>query len=443
MLRRIWPDRLGGQIALLLSLALALEFAGTEWLFNRIEGASDRDEHARYLISHMMVANHVAEEEAPEKRQAKLENLWQSSPRFTWYPASQVQPARNDPKNLKALSKFSEEAKGLRNLQSGNVGHNFYARWQLRDGSWVQVQGGQAPRNGLPYPRHLGSLLMLLICVGLVANVVARKIIQPLRDLSDHADGMDRVIDKQAEIEGPYEVRQVAQAYNNLQRRMAAQVEERLQSLAAVSHDLRTPIARMSLRASRVEDAQLRAQMMQDLGEMESFVGALLDYLRGADPESDRLVNVASLLMTIIYGAQDLGHQAEYHGPAKLEVMAKPIKLQRIVQNLVENAVRHAGNVDLYLSQQHGGIEILVEDDGAGLPPDQLSRVLEPFVRIEGSRNRQTGGAGLGLAIVKKSVDRMGGRISLENRADGGLRARIFLPITPDDHAPMDVATAS
>ena len=222
-------------------------------------------------------------------------------------------------------------------------------------------------------------------------------------------------------------MRRVAAAFNAMQARLLDQVNERIQALAAVSHDVRTPIARLRLRAGNIGDHDLRTAIGHDLDEMEAFMRSLLDYLRGADPEDERLIDLASLVVTIVHDAQDMGSDVRYDGPATLELVTRPVKLQRAIDNLVQNAIRHAGQAHIRLSQDEAGVHILVEDRGPGIPADQIETLFEPFRRLEGSRNRNTGGAGLGLAIVRRSITRLGGTIRLENRRGGGLRATVTL----------------
>lgn len=430
--RRFWPDRLGGQIALLLSLALALEFIGSEWLFQRIENRAMLEARARDLSQHMQVAENLLMQLPQDQRKAKAAALWSGAVRVGWAPAaaSTTLATAADDQSARALQAQLRLISGEKfaKLSVRQQGQATVSQWQLRDGSWASVRSDSLRQDRTALRRHIGALSMLVLCVAVIAIVFARKISQPLQKLADHAEGVGRSGEAAAVVEGPFEVRQVAAAYNDMQARMAAQVEERLHALAAVSHDLRTPIARMRLRAAKVNDPALRGHIERDLEEMEAFIGALLDFLSGADPEADRLVDVASLLLTIVHGEQDMGHDAAFQGPEKLEFLTKPVKLQRVMLNLVQNAVRHAGQVVVTLTHQPGGIEILVEDQGPGVAEDQLEKIFEPFARLEASRNRSTGGAGLGLAIVRRSISRMGGTIGLENRREGGLRARIHLP---------------
>jgi signal transduction histidine kinase len=429
MWRRLWPDRLGNQIALLIALALLLEFWGSEWLFRRFEQQRVDEQHVVYLIDTLVRADRIIADIPPAKRPQHIAEVWNDGVQLQWHsapPSSALVVTEAKPMLLEASGKAA--ARQLKEFHIVSAGHIISGRWRLKDGSWLSFTSQRPKSHVAMLQRHIGSFLILLASLIVISMIIARQISRPLGLLADHADGVGRTTDAPAREMGSYEVRRVARAYNDLQARMAFEVEDRVQSLAAVSHDLRTPIARMRLRVGQVENADLREQMEQDLMEMNSFIDAVLDYLSGSDPESDQLTNVGSLLMTIAHGYQDMGQDVDYIGPSLLEFSTRPVKLQRVVSNLVQNAVRHAGSAKIYADFTQKGLEIRVEDDGAGIAADQLERVFEPFTRLEESRNRKTGGVGLGLSIVRRMLDRMDGHIRLENRAEGGLRAIVALP---------------
>lgn len=213
-----------------------------------------------------------------------------------------------------------------------------------------------------------------------------------------------------------------------MQSRLLAQLHDRLQSVAAMSHDLRTPLARLRLNASTVEDSETRVALEEDVREMEGFVASVLEYLRGEEPEPERRTDIASLVMAVAEEQRDAGVDIDYAGPHRLEVNSRPLKLKRLVRNIVQNAARHAGNARVRIEDLPDSTVIVVEDDGPGIPSELMDAVFEPFRRLETSRNRGTGGSGLGLAIGRRLVDRLGGTIELTNRPAGGLKAVICLP---------------
>ncbi len=425
---RFWPDLLGGQIALLLFGALFLEFLGSEWLFSRIETGVLAKERASQLAQQIGVADRLMMELPPADRQATAPRLWREPLTFAWQ--SDASAIAGTGRNLapidRSLRTFQPALQG-RVLKLAGEGPSLVGAWQLGDGSWVTFRASGYLDTSRPLHGHIGAVLMLVVCVTILALVLARLLGRPLRRLADAADRVGRQEVVPVAEEGPREVRRVAAAFNAMQARLLDQVNERIQALAAVSHDLRTPIARLRLRTANVQDRELRASIDHDLQEMEAFMRSLLDFLRGADPEEERLIDLASLIVTIVHDAQDMGGDVQYDGPASLELITRPLKLQRAIDNLVQNAVRHAGKAEIRLSRDSGNVRIVVEDRGPGIPVDQLDLVFEPFRRLEGSRNRDTGGAGLGLAIVQRSITRLGGSICLENRVEGGLRATITL----------------
>ena len=420
---------LGGQVALLLFGALLLEFVGSEWLFNRIETGVLATERASQLAQQIGVADRLMSEIPAERRNAAAGRLWREPLVLGWRPGA---PAATgpDPDRAaagRALRRAIQPDLEGRAIWASPAGTSLVGAWQLGDGSWMTFRAAGYLDTSRPLHGHIGAVLMLVACVTIVALVLARLLGRPLRKLADAADRVGREEAVPVAEEGPREVRQVAAAFNAMRARLLDQVNERIQALAAVSHDLRTPIARLRLRAANVRNRTLRAAIDHDLDEMEAFMRSLLDFLRGADPEEERLIDLASLVVTIVHDAQDMGSEVRYDGPASLEWVTRPIKLQRAIDNLVQNAIRHAGQAEIRLSQGEDGVRIIVEDRGPGIPVDQLDTVFEPFRRLEGSRNRNTGGAGLGLAIVRRSITRLGGRIALENRPEGGLRATVTL----------------
>lgn len=443
--RRFWPDRLGGRIALLLFGALLLEFVGSEWLFSRIETGVLAGERASQLAQQIGVADRLMSETPPAGRNAAAARLWRAPLVLAWQPGAPAPAADPGSPPVERALRAIRPALDGRTIRLSAAGASLTGAWQLRDGSWMTFRAAGYLDTSRPLHGHIGAVLMLVACVTILALVLARLLGRPLRALADAADRVGREEAATVAEDGPREVRRVAAAFNAMQARLLDQVDERIQALAAVSHDLRTPIARLRLRTANVRDRALRAAIGHDLDEMEAFMRSLLDFLRGADPEDERLIDLASLIVTIVHDAQDMGSDVQYDGPASLELVTRPLKLQRAIDNLVQNAVRHAGRAEVSLARDDGGVRIVVADRGPGIPADRLDAVFEPFRRLEGSRNRDTGGAGLGLAIVRRSVTRLGGTVRLENRDGGGLSASITLPaaasgkgpaFTPRDRAP-------
>lgn len=241
--------------------------------------------------------------------------------------------------------------------------------------------------------------------------------------------------------EGPGEVRRAAHTFNTMQTRIKRFIQDRTQMLAAISHDLRTPITRMKLRAEFVDDDEQREKMLKDLNEMEAMIATTLSFARDdAANEATRTADVAHLLATLASDFRQAGSDVTYVGPDTLEISARPMALKRALTNLVDNAIKYGKRARVSLRQGGGEIEIAVDDDGPGIPTTEMERVFSPFYRIEGSRSRETGGTGLGLTITRNAIRSMGGDVELSNRAGGGLRARVILPVASAGSAFRDPA---
>jgi signal transduction histidine kinase len=306
---------------------------------------------------------------------------------------------------------------------------------RLPDGEWLNLGIRLTP----PRPWHSETFLaafalMTVAAMGLIFWAT-RRLTRPVRQLAEAADRLGRDVNAPPLPEdGPREVATAAHAFNTMAERIRRFVQDRTQMLAAISHDLRTPITRMRLRAEFVEDEEIRAKMLADLAEMEAMVNASLAFARDeAALEPTVPLDIAALARTVLDEASDAGDAPPeafaYSGPERLTVRARPIALKRALSNLVQNALRYGGAARIRIEPPAGGmVRILVEDDGPGIPPALLEEVFQPFRRLEDSRNRETGGSGLGLAIARNIARGHGGDVTLENREGGGLSAILSLP---------------
>lgn len=283
-------------------------------------------------------------------------------------------------------------------------------------------------------PRLLLNLGLIMVLAALALAGITRslkRLAQAAQAVGDDPDG--RSIDPK----GPIEVRSVIRAFNAMRQRLRDQLDERGRMLAAISHDLRTPITRMRLRVEMLDDAGLRARFTKDLDEMEALTGSTLEFMRtlGARPER-RPVDLNALLDSLREDAQAAGEVISIEGQAGTPVLAHPLALRRCLDNLVDNALRYGGRVHVEVRQTAQAVQVCVRDEGPGIPPEDLARVFEPFVRLENSRNRDSGGTGLGLSIARNLARWHGGDIVLRNRPDGaGLEAELTLPM-PSPAAP-------
>jgi protein-histidine pros-kinase len=232
------------------------------------------------------------------------------------------------------------------------------------------------------------------------------------------------------DLRGPQEVERVAQAFNGMQSHLLEHLDTRIKLLAAMSHDLKTPITRLKLRAEMLDDDAMREKFVRDLDEMQALVQETLAYLRDElSGVSLELCDVNSLLDAWLADRAELGQHPLRHGAAERPLATAPAALRRIVDNLLDNAYRYGqGDVELNIVDRADSLSLRVRDHGPGIAPEQLEQVFEPFYRLESSRNRSSGGSGLGLTIARHLAHQLGGQLTLENAADGGLCATLTLP---------------
>jgi signal transduction histidine kinase len=253
-----------------------------------------------------------------------------------------------------------------------------------------------------------------------------------LARLADAADAIGPAAGGTALAEtGPREVARAATAFNAMQGRIQAHLAERTQILAAISHDLQTPLTRLRLRSELIDDTVLRDKLLADLDAMQALVREGIAYARSAHSGSEaaRSVDLHALLDSLVCDYTDAGQPVTLEGAEGLMLETRPQALRRLITNLVDNALKFAGNAQLTAGRGEHGIFIAVRDDGPGIAPEELQAVMQPFYRVENSRSRETGGTGLGLAIAQQLAQALGGRLALRNREEGGLEARLTLPI--------------
>jgi signal transduction histidine kinase len=299
----------------------------------------------------------------------------------------------------------------------------------LRDGAWINVEFVAVESLPLATPGFIAwTAASVLLVLGL-SYYAFRRVTRPLEGLTRAAESLGRSGRTETLQEtGASEVRRAARAFNEMQGRIRRLLEDRMQMVAAISHDLRTPITRLKLRAEFVDDPEQREKMLRDLDEMETMIKETLALAReDANPEPRAKVDLVQLLGDSLEGMPQV--TLEIAPSVKGAVIeAQPIALKRAVVNLIENAVVYGKRAKVRLCETPKEFAILIEDEGPGIPEAELDRVFRPFYRLEASRNRDSGGAGLGLAIARSVVRAHGGDIVLKNRLEGGLQAAISLP---------------
>jgi signal transduction histidine kinase len=301
---------------------------------------------------------------------------------------------------------------------------------ELPGGVWLNVRTRLPPILFAPALPVLVSLGLMALGVVLVVILGVRRITRPLRELADAADRVgrgERVPPLRAG--GPIEVRRTTRAFDRMQDRLKRFVDDRTRMLAAISHDLRTPITTLRLRAEFVEDEEARRKILETLDEMQRMTEATLAFAREeASREETRTVDVQALVESVAEDFSDLGRDVEVAAGPRLACPCRALALKRALRNLVENALIYGRLARLRVERGPEGILIHVDDAGPGIPLADMERAFAPFVRLEESRNPETGGIGLGLAIARTVARSHGGDVRLQNRPEGGLRATLSLP---------------
>jgi protein-histidine pros-kinase len=286
-----------------------------------------------------------------------------------------------------------------------------------------------APAGAYSHPFSLRNMIFRLSGIGLAAWIAARWLAKPIQLMAQAAYELGGNLNRPPldEGAGPAEVRQASTVFNQMQVRLNRQIAERSRFLAAVSHDLRTPLTRLRLRTEKVIDPQLKSQIREDVDEMAAMIDAALDYLRGTgQPETPCLLDITALATSMAEDAQERGEMVTVSGHAA-PIRLQPGAMRRCLNNLMENALRYGGRADVTLEDAADRVTISIHDAGPGIPEDKLEAVFAPFFRLEDSRNRNTGGIGLGLSIARDIAQQQGGSLVLSNAPEGGLIATLTL----------------
>ncbi len=301
---------------------------------------------------------------------------------------------------------------------------------QLNDGSWANFGLTLVRSASLLSHRSVLSTLIMALGIALFSVLTTRWIGRPLATFARAADRLGRDVNAPPlPPDGPKEVRSAAAAFNDMQERIRRFVEDRTRMLAAISHDLRSPITRLRLRTEMLPEGESRTRMLADLADMEEMVSSTLEFARGeSTDEAVQTIDLAATLEAICDNATDIGLAAEYQWNGRLVCACRPLALKRALTNLVENAARYGGQAMVQAAHQGRDIRVVIEDQGPGIPEDCLETVFTPFFRLEASRNRKTGGMGLGMTVARTIIRAHGGDITLENKPEGGLRVSVTLP---------------
>ncbi|MFM9936868.1 MAG: ATP-binding protein [Novosphingobium sp.] len=428
-------------LAILLAVA-GIDFLANTFLFDSATTSALRKEDSARIGDHLVVAVRAVAREAPENRAALARAL--TTPRFSlaWSP-----PASADER----LAAPDSGASRLRDqiVQSSpdlsREGRRMMVQQRGSDsGQDTAITGAVTLPGGdrLTFRTYAGDVRMQLsvwqivpmllptLLLGGLAWMMFRATIRSLRTLVKALRHIEAANPRNLPERGPDEVRRLIRAFNQMQRRIQRSQSERTQSMLAIGHDLRTPLARLQLRLDNAPlEQEARAEMESDIAEMLHLLESLQAFVdTGAPQIPAQRIDIAIMAATLVDSAADQGADATYNGPESLEIMARAVSIRRSLANLIDNALHHAGQVRVHLADLGEAIEIRIEDNGPGIPEDRMEDVFQPFFRLDSARARDTPGMGLGLSIVAAAIRLEAGTLALRNRAEGGLAAIIRLP---------------
>ncbi|MBP8255783.1 MAG: HAMP domain-containing protein [Opitutaceae bacterium] len=365
------------------------------------------------------------EEDKGEPGSSSVAETRGTNPRFIDFDLAQVPTATWE--HLPSEAWSTDRPAQLIELKSWN---GFGLAVQIRPGLWLNLAYAK-PEIGAQPPVHYYVFLGLTALVlSLVSVLVARRVARPLQRLAETAERIGRGEDAgPVPEEGTDDIRRTAAAFNRMQMRIRRFVEDRTRMMAAISHDLRTPITTMRLRVEFIEDTEAREKLIATLDEMKAMTESALAFAREeATLEPTRTVDMVALVESLCQDLADIGWSVTFVDGERVTWRLRPDAVRRALRNLIENAVRYGDRAQVRLVTTPEGLDVVVEDEGPGIPREQQERVFAPFVRLETSRNRTTGGAGLGLAIARTIARSHGGEIIVVNRQEGGLCAILRLP---------------
>ncbi len=435
------PDTLAGRTIAVLLIALGAFHAFSLWLYDTGSRAEIGYTNERQLAERLIAIKRAIHAEPVAARDRLAHSLSGGAIETHWGPMSLIADTHpRDPASIALKAHLIElvpeiAADGLRISISherdvGATKHAIGVSVRLPDASWINFSVADPDGPSAAWYGILLSTTVMALAVLVGAVVVVRSVTAPLRVVAQAARRLGTDPAGPPILErGPREVRDAAAAFNDMRRRITRLVEDRARTLAAVSHDLRTPLTRLRFRAEMLDDQDARASITADLAEMDAMVDAVLAFLRGeAETEGLRSTDLTSLCATICDDLADRGHDVSLARTEPMVVSVRRLMLKRAIGNLVANGVKHGGRVRVSIEDRGGQVAVIVDDDGPGIPPAHLDDVFEPFKRLGDASAQEGGGVGLGLTVARTAARAHGGDVRLRNRAEGGLRAELVLP---------------
>ncbi|VVP56784.1 Sensor histidine kinase RcsC [Pseudomonas fluorescens] len=425
-----WPRTLASRLSLIfligLILAQALSF-GAQY-YERYESA--KNTMLGNLETDVSTSIAILDRLPAEERASWLKQLERRNYRYLLDEGSPGMPMSDTPIAVTSIKDAIGKDYPMTVTDIPGPIKHFQVHLKLADGSpvTIDVRPAMLPLSPWLPMVLLGQLALMIACTWLAVRIAIR----PLTRLAQAVETLDpNTHAVHLDEKGPTEVAHAAKAFNAMQARIAAYLKERMQLLAAISHDLQTPITRMKLRAEFMDDSSEKDKLWNDLGEMEHLVREGVAYARSVhgSTEESRRTDLDSFLDSLVFDYQDMGKDVQLSGKSDAVINTRPHALRRVLVNLTDNALKFAGAAELWVeSKADGSLSVKVMDRGPGIAEAELAHVMEPFYRVENSRNRSTGGTGLGLAIAQQLALALGGSLTLSHREGGGLCAELRLP---------------
>ena len=443
-MRRFWPSGFAGQLIVLTLMALVVAQLVVLWLLVDERRSAIETLRREQMIRRVVGVVDLLQKSQPSFHQQLLEVSSSGLLKFSMAAKANIDLDEDDDDRLTRLEHYLAEALGSRALSVIAVSDHDHDRKhgkrhrifdlalaiQLDDGKWLNVRTVLPPASPIIAVPTLISLAVAALLIVIVVVVTARRLARPLQDLAIAADGFGRGEQVTAPVErGPREVRHLVQAFNKMRDRLSRFISDRTRMLAAISHDLRTPITSLRLQAELLDEGESRNKILATLEEMQRMVEVTLTFARqDAASEETRVVDLGAMVESICDDLSDLGMPAQVKTEVRPTLACRPVALKRALRNLIENAATHGQGASVALVEGPSHIRITIEDEGPGIPEQAFEEVFEPFVRLERSRNMETGGTGLGMSIARSIIQGHGGDIELANRQECGLQVVATLP---------------
>ena len=469
---RLWPRRAGGQLALLLILVLLMAQIITIVILAGERQGALRSASLEHVLQRVADGYTLADTTDPERQERILRALSSPTLRLSIDPAPYLTEDRASGMTRRLAEELGLSVEQVRTAMEADEDdclpdrddhrdrerhddeddeHHEYEEHRddddhhderhecppvlgvslaLSSGQWFNARARPPAPSWLWLKATLTSVGITAVLLTLTLLLAVRRILRPMNELSQAAHAFGRGEKVRIPEKGPEDVREVTRAFNQMQDQVGRAQEDRARLLAALAHDLRTPITSMRLRVEMLPEGEDRDRLLDSLREMQHLAEATLDFIRGTTTEQHRRYDLATLLDSLCGDLQEMGLAVHCDDSPRCVLQGQPEAVKRALRNLIENAVNYGEQAEVTLATTDTEAVVTIVDQGPGIPEAERERVFEPFYRLEHSRSRETGGAGLGLAIARTLIRGMGGDIRLGTGPDGqGLVVSVTLPL--------------